>query len=555
MSVKSVISIDVEDAKFQDFLKAFADYKERAEDAPKDWHKLAEAISGAGSKVKRFGAEQRDALNGADKGTAKLSRSLQGIRGHQERFAQSMKRGSSAMKGFGMEAAASALGLDALAGPIALVVGGVAAIALGAAKATLALDKLTANKAKSAKSLGLTIGQQQAFDNYGSQMFENPDAALAAINRAKINPADRAPLIASGITEKEIQTQSSAQIAFLLARKAKEWEKTAGPANFGAVWQARTGGAFGGMEQAQLLASTSAAQMAHYHAEYQKHEAAYAITNNVARRAVNVSQAGAELKGKVVTDFEKGAASKALTGAAMGAIHGFRYTVSEASGAINGLDTAATHAAHALGRIATNVEHWLGFKQSDKAKKTLGYQLNNPLDISAVPGDASVHLQTKHRGMVSVAKMHSVGAGFRAAAWTLAGPSYAKDATMKEYLRTFAPPGKANPHWKSYVNTIAKRSKIKPDQYLNLGDSGEMDRFFSALAFAENGLKYSPQQVQKSMDKSHWAPPAKDSTAYQLAVLQQIADNTAKPAIVHIHTHGSVASRGAPVQIHAAGRG
>ncbi len=328
MAFKSIIDIDINDAKFKDFLEAFQRYKDAAKDAPEDWHKVAQAISGASDEMQGFADNQRAALGGADKATRNLSRSLKGSTASQQGFANALKGGTSGLKKFSLESAATALGLDEMGGPIAALVAGLAAIVVGAGAAALKLDKLTASKFKSARELGMSIAQQQAFENYGSQLFENPNATLTAIRNAKINPAESAPLLALGIGKQAISKDSTAQLAFLVAEKAHERLKGVPENVRGAVWQALTQGKLGGLNQAELFNNTHMAQINRYRAEYERHVHAYAISTQTARRAVNVGQAASELKGRVVTDVENVAASHAAGVASMATIRGARSTLS-----------------------------------------------------------------------------------------------------------------------------------------------------------------------------------------------------------------------------------
>ncbi len=349
MAFKSIIDIDINDAKFKEFLESFQRYKEKAEDAPEDWHKLAGAISGASNEMRGFGRHQKAALTGADRDARKLSRSLKGASSAQQGFVQNVRRGSSGLRGFSMDAAAAALGLDALATPIALVVGGIVAIGAAAAKATLSLDKLTASKFKSAKEMGMTVAQQQAFQNYGSQLFENPDATLTAIRNAKMNPADAVPLRALGISGAAISHDSTVQLAFMVAKNAHELLKGVPKDVRGSVWEARTQGKLGGLNQAELFAGrrSSMARIDHYQQKYTEHVKSYAISTAAARRAVSVTQAGGELKGKVVTDLEKVAASKLATTAAMKTIRTLRAGVNDGGDIVHKVVSAVDYAAHA----------------------------------------------------------------------------------------------------------------------------------------------------------------------------------------------------------------
>ena len=359
MAFKSIIDIDINDAKFKDFLTAFQKYKEKAEDAPEDWHKLARAISGTSEEMRHLGRAQKSALGGADRDALKLSRSLKHVSGAQQRFTKHVKAGSAGLKGFSRYAGDAALAMAPLTDGASLVVAAIVAIGVAAAKATLSLDKLTASKFKSARELGMTVGQQQAFQTYGSQLFSNPDAMLADMRNAKMTVAGRAALIRMGFSPTAIDKDSPAQLAFQLGPKAHRLLKSVPQDVRGNIWENFTQGQLGGLNQASLFANTHIAQIRHYQAEYEKHEHAFAISTKTGRRAVNVTQAAGELRGKVVTGMENGAASKPATVAAMGTIRKLRTGASKLESAAHDVLQGASAVEKGLAHFVGNVEHWV----------------------------------------------------------------------------------------------------------------------------------------------------------------------------------------------------
>ncbi len=607
MSFKSIIDIDINDEKFKSFLESFQRYNEEAKDAPKDWHRLAESISGAEKRVRGFGHAQgkafrdgRDQVSAASKslrgytGSAKqaeasmgaMSTSLGKTTRHQKSFIENVRRGGGALKGFSVDTAASALGLDELAGPLGFVAASVAAIGIGAAKAALGLDKLTAAKAKSAKEMGMTIAQQQAFQNYGSQMFENPNAMMAQIYKAKINPADRRGLLAAGLTNQQISTESTPQIAFQFAKKMRA-RLMAAPANVReAEWNAITGGQFGGAAQVGLLTNTRAATMAGYQAEYKKHEKALAISRAQALRAVRTSQAASELRGKVTTKLENLSASKPATAMAMGMIREGRILA-------NSVDAAGGHFANAVEKagaaFSTDIHNILHGKSLSAASlgKTTAKMLF-PHDKLAKQGyvqtmnSISPGLGTWWQKNVAGSSLLNWGAPHQSTtnpnAWgwkqknpgnlrPFAGDSHrhgfaafstwrAGYQAMANTLRSYPGQGRGDtiatmmPHYNSqatpaqlarYESEISRWSGLGERQKMNLNNPGILSHLMSAMVRAENGIRISPANVQKELGSQY------------LDLLQQIAQNTAQNHI-HIHTTGSGHAAKVAVSAHAAAR-
>ena len=504
MAFKSIIDIDVQDEKFKDFLEAFKRYKEKAEKAPRDWHKVAQAISGSTDEMQRFGRHQRDALGGAEKGAKKLGESLKGVTGHQKSFSQGFRKGSSDLKAFTLDTAAASLGLRAMATPIGFVVGGITAIGAAAAKATMALDRLTASKFKSATELGMTIAQQQAFNNYGSQLFSNPDATLTAIRNAKMSPAESQPLISLGIGSQAIANDSTAQLAFLVAEKAHALLKNTAPNVRGAVWESYTGGKLGGLGQAELF-GTSMAQIRAYRHGYNKHKHAFAISPMAAQRAVNVTQAAGELKGRVETDVENAAASKLWTGFSMGAIRDARAAI----GGVGDLATATEHAAVVISKAAARIGRAVGILPSKKTSffmRPWYEQIHNPMDIEATKGEPSYYNKGNGHNFVVFG---SNAQSYRAAAHAVRGygrhtlAGIAMDYVNGNHLtpaqqRQFA----ASKGFKDYVHNASVASGLNPNQPLNLNSSHTMAEVLTGIRIAEQPTTKTSQQMYDTIYKA-----------------------------------------------------
>jgi hypothetical protein len=544
MAFKSIIDIDINDEKFKSFLESFQRYSEEAEKAPEDWHRLAESISGAEKRVRGFGNSQgkafkdtRDHVNAAGKSlrgysgsagaastsTRRLDGSLVKTNRHQKSFIESVRHSSKGLKGFSVDAAASAFDLDALLGPAAAVAGILTAVGIAAAKAALGLDKLTAAKAKNAKEMGMTIAQQQAFQNYGSQMFENPDAAAAAMYRAKMNPQDRQPLLAAGMTEQQIEHESVPQALFTYAKDIRAKLRAAPAAERGALWHSYGADKIlGGMGGMGLLLNTHTKHINDYQAEYKKHEAAYAISMRKAHDAVRTSQAASELKGKITTDLEKGAASKTATAASLGVIRAGRSTV-------NGIDWAATSfatkieqaggvlvsdaekAADAIGSAVHKAADWVGKKAGlinpiGKAyARTYGYQDKNPFDL--MPGGQLAKFPTQTAGIQATARLLR---------------KHYNDQTIAQMVQKYAGAKLGTPRANGWQTSALQHM---PMNY-NLNTPIDFDKrklmidFLQGLRRAENGIPHGVLPIKQAVDAMPYYK--RHETATQPAPVPQV---------------------------------
>ena len=443
MSFKSIIDIDINDEKFKAFLESFQRYTEEAEKAPEDWHKVAEAITGAEKRVRGFGSSQGKAFKDARSHVSAAGKSLrgytgaagaasastrkldQGVRGAslgQRQLAGHLRKSAKEMHGLSIESATAAFGLTDLIGPAGLVAAGITAAGVAAVKTALSLDKLTASKAKNAKEMGMTIAQQQAFKNYGSQLFQNPDATMAAIYKAKVNPADRLPLLNLGITGQQIDKDGVPQLAFLAAKNAHNRLKNTPMDVRESWWQAHTQGMLGGVEQMGLFANTSMKSQDWYQAKYKEYEPKFAINGLHQNRAIRMSQRAGELRGQVTTSLENMASSKVFTAAGKTLISGGREAATDIAAAgenfLRKVNDAANHIASVLHHPHKAVNSTIKAGESDvsKAWNTV---------VRAVEG---AHI-TKDSHLIS-GLSNAVGKDYRAVVGVIAGAHITKDRNL-----------------------------------------------------------------------------------------------------------------------------
>ena len=586
MGNKSIIDVEINDENFKAFLDAFHEFRAETGDVPQDWDKVAESIGGATSKLEGFTEQQQAAAAGADRGFTRLGRSTRQAAQEQHGFAKAARNSSSGLKGITMDAAEAALGLDALTGPIGMVTAALGAAAIVAAKATEAMDALTASKAKNARELGTSVAGMRAFKNYGSQLFVNPENTLAEMNRAKMNPADATGLYALGIKASTISHDTATQLAFAEARAAHKKLRGVPKADRGLYWESVTGGQLGGYGQANLFAGTHMATINHYQSEFEKHKHAYAIDRAAAKRAVGVKQGINEVKSKVKTDVMNAAASKMWTDVAQGTIQGARAVANGGATAAHDLELGgaaffgmvkqgshiflsdAQKAGVALfGKQAGNNGHLAVLKGTmERDKNTSRYPAARTAyeQFKASQGAAAKALRPYASDIDAAAKASGVKRS------VIAGEIWAESggkATAVSAGRFRGKDGKwhhahgigqfRRSTWKEFADGLPYSDANNPKDAIMV-----MGRFIAAnmrhhktnagLESAYSGdprgsVALTQYQAANQVGASGWGA--------LLSTLQEIAKNTAKPAQVHVHNAGTAPGSRVALSAHAAGHG
>jgi len=185
VATKSVIDIDVNDSKFQAFLKAFADYKGQAEDAPKDWEKLAKAIGGANGNLGKLTKEQRHAMALMGRSMQHTGREIEKAAKAQGKFNHALTSGAKAAKGMGH----AVKGLATAMKGIGLLGFGLAGAVAAAGSAALfgmgdAAGKVNEKEIR-ARQLGLKIGQRGGFAAGYADVFGSGDQATSFLQRVR----------------------------------------------------------------------------------------------------------------------------------------------------------------------------------------------------------------------------------------------------------------------------------------------------------------------------------------------------------------------------------
>lgn len=281
MAVKPIIDISVKSQEFERFLELYHGYSADVEAQPDKWNRVNEAMSGAGSALRKGAVDGKDALALASTQAGILSEEIQkstkaqtsfvSVLGLSEKsFSSLAKTGARAAEGIGKAFSGAARGsiaemgtgiagvaegaVSAL-GPVGLAIGAITAAVGGAALATKALADAAVTRQRSAFSLGLSPGQQASFD-VNAQQFLGPGALNAAAN-AQSSYGSAGALATLGIGFDQARKMSASDLAFEMlknATKAAQASPDVPLENIPAVQQYMAlGGQLGDVRNAQRL--------------------------------------------------------------------------------------------------------------------------------------------------------------------------------------------------------------------------------------------------------------------------------------------------------------
>lgn len=126
-----------------------------------------------------------------------------------------------------------------------------------------------------------------------------------------------------------------------------------------------------------------------------------------------------------------------------------------------------------------------------------GLRNNNPLNIvkSGAKWQGLAEVQSDSRFCTFVAPEWGVRAGVKIL-WT-----YQKKyrlQTLRQILNRYAPPIENNTF--NYINTVARRAKIRPDVELDLERRDVVCRLVEAMWYVENGVAGDPLAISRGLD-------------------------------------------------------
>jgi hypothetical protein len=195
---RSVVDIDVQDASFQRFNELFTKYQASLAATPGKWKETNKEASVLIEQFERLGAALL-AQGQIERENAEADKDRVNRLKHTETMWTSINKSSQSVAKNVLDIGAGLLKWGALLGG-GLAVGGL-----------FGLDRFAysaADQRRSSKGLGISIGEQSAFDTNFSR-FVDPNAFLGGINNAASNVSLQAPLYGLGVNP----NQDTARVA------------------------------------------------------------------------------------------------------------------------------------------------------------------------------------------------------------------------------------------------------------------------------------------------------------------------------------------------------
>lgn len=259
MTVKSVIKVEVQDGAFAKFAAQYRKYQDLLAKSPGLWNKTNLEVKAARSHFHqmvqdRIVANEQAKLAAkaqaiADKATEREARSWRDMARSSKEFASNIGRATSSL-----------LRWTALTSVISGIVG------LGG---LFGIDRLAAGAAgqrRSASGLGLSIGEQQAFEvQYGRLV--NPGSFLGAVSESLSDASKRYALYSAGLSERDTAGKSTGDVAAALVSALKRKIDATPTALLGQLLSTGVG-QFVSLDEARRLKARGPGELATYGAGY-----------------------------------------------------------------------------------------------------------------------------------------------------------------------------------------------------------------------------------------------------------------------------------------------
>ncbi len=260
MAVKSIIDIDVNDAKFKKFQELFEKYRSAVEDLPDSWKDVNKELVAAvlahekmQEKLAEVSKHQQDSLKNQ-------AFSWKNIATSAKSFSASVKTATAALLRWV---------------PLTTIIAG-----LGGVGALFGIDTLAANvgaRRRSALGLGLAYGEQKAFEvNYGRLV--DPGSFLSSVNAALHDVRQRYTLYAAGLGEGDIRGNDTAGVSVALIKRLKTLADATQPQFLQQVLESRHLDRFMSLEDFERLKSTPASEVEQYARSFGRDAAQFGLS-------------------------------------------------------------------------------------------------------------------------------------------------------------------------------------------------------------------------------------------------------------------------------------
>lgn len=275
MAVKSVLQIDLQDSAFRQFAALYDKYDKLLKGQPAAWKEVQKNIDGSRKSFDELVAKMAAANVQEQLRTKAQERADQLTRTTADKW-RDMTRNS---REFASNVRQTTLDLLKW-GSITTALGGLAGIG-----SLYGIDRLgaaaSANR-RSALGLGTTIGAQSAFEANAARLVD-PQAFLQSVAGAKFDVNRRTGLLAAGLSQREINADTT-QTAVALLDRLKKIADTTNPALYAQVLQARRLDQFAQPTDLERLRNTSPAEYARVRSQIQGQTDKLSIPDDVAQR-------------------------------------------------------------------------------------------------------------------------------------------------------------------------------------------------------------------------------------------------------------------------------
>ena len=217
---KPIVRIQVDAEAFEKFKKEFESYKTLLDQMPESWKKLNTAMNDLathfGESAKEAGKAVQDTADATDTLGTNLDRAIKkqkGLTAEFHRGVHALDRMVQKTEKFGrsiLQAGKTILKLGAVGA--GLTFGGLFGIDAFANRAM--------NLQRSARGLGMTVGQKSAWETYMSP-FVDAEGILSRSANAQMDVTKQAPLRAMGLSSQQIRQSTPAQLSSLIINKAR----------------------------------------------------------------------------------------------------------------------------------------------------------------------------------------------------------------------------------------------------------------------------------------------------------------------------------------------
>ena len=217
---KPIVRIQVDAEAFEKFKKEFESYKTLLDEMPESWKKLNGAMndlaSHFGESAKEAGKAVRDTADATDVLGSNLDRATKKQKGLTAEF----RRGVHALNAMVQKTEKFSKSI-LQAGKNILKLGAVGAgLTFGGLFGIDAFANRAMNLQRSARGLGMTVGQKSAWETYMSP-FVDAEGILSRSANAQMDVTKQAPLRAMGLSTQQIRHSTPAELSSLIINKAR----------------------------------------------------------------------------------------------------------------------------------------------------------------------------------------------------------------------------------------------------------------------------------------------------------------------------------------------